>query len=110
MTLDAAELQQVTDIAARLVRETMAQAARGGLSVPVMRPGTLVAWDAAGFIASVTVDGDAAPIFSSLAMTHVWAARRDRARFIAASSTSPVVRPVSSRTPVTPIRNRSAVT
>lgn len=62
MTLDAAELNQITVLCARLVRETMAQASRGGLAVPVLRPATLVAWDAAGLIGNVLVDGDAAPI------------------------------------------------
>ena len=57
-----------------------------------------------------TVNGEAAPIFSALASTKVSAARRASVRFIAASSASPVVSPVSWWTPVTPSRNRSAVT
>lgn len=62
MTLDAAELNQITTLCARLVRETMSQASRGGLAVPVLRPATLLAWDAPGLIGSVVVDGDATPI------------------------------------------------
>ncbi len=38
------------------------------------------------------------------------AARRESARFIAASSASPVVSPASGWTPVTPRKNRSALT
>jgi len=40
-----------------------------------------------------TANRDAAPIFSALARTKVSAARRDSARFMAASSASPVVSP-----------------
>ena len=56
------------------------------------------------------MNGDAAPIFSRLASTQVSAARPASVRFMAASSGSPVVSPASWCTPVTPTRNRSAVT
>ena len=62
MTLSAADLGLVTQVAQKMVRESLRQAARGGLSVPVNRPGTLISWSTDHVTAQVTVDGDAFPI------------------------------------------------
>jgi hypothetical protein len=55
----ADDVRYVTDLTARLVRESVARAGRGGLAVPVLRPATLGSWSGDASTAIVRVDGDA---------------------------------------------------
>lgn len=66
MTLTSADIAVITDICAKLVRESVANSSRGdgGLSLPVptQRPGTVGATANPGESVLVRVDGDASPI------------------------------------------------
>jgi hypothetical protein len=57
--VNADDVRYVTDLTARLVREAVARAGRGGIPVPVLRPGTLGSWNLDQSVAYVKVDGDA---------------------------------------------------
>lgn len=60
--MNAADVKVVTEIAARVSRETMRLAQRGGLSTPVHRPATVADFDSLNATVTVLVDGDASTI------------------------------------------------